>query len=145
MAEDLETALGGIYSLLAEEFQLPYVNCKLNKLQKQGKMDKLPKDIVKPSIVTGMEALGRASDKAKLREFFALGREAFGEQIVQYINPLDALSRLATSLGLDKRGLVKTEEDMQVEQQQGQMMQMMEALVLTASMPSKILCLKEDK
>lgn len=128
MAEDLETALGGIYSLLAEEFQLPYVNCKLNKLQKQGKMDKLPKDIVKPSIVTGMEALGRASDKAKLREFFALGREAFGEQIVQYINPLDALSRLAASLGLDKRGLVKTEEDMQVEQQQGQMMQMMESL-----------------
>ena len=92
-------------------------------------MDKLPKDIVKPSIVTGMEALGRASDKAKLREFFALGREAFGEQgMTEYINPLDALSRLAASLGLDKKGLVKTEEDIQNEQQQAQQMQMMDSL-----------------
>lgn len=129
MAEDLETSLGGIYSLLSEEFQLPYVNAKLVKLQKQGKMDKLPKDVVKPSIVTGMEALGRASDKAKLREFLGLAREAFGEQaLASLINPVDALSRLAASLGLDKKGLVKSQEELAQEQQQSQMMGMVQSL-----------------
>lgn len=129
MAEDLETALGGIYSLLSEEFQLPYVNAKLVKLQKQGKMDKLPKDVVKPSIVTGMEALGRASDKAKLREFLGLAREAFGEQaLASLINPVDALSRLAASLGLDKKGLVKSPEELDQAQQQSQMMSMVQSL-----------------
>ena len=129
MAEDLETALGGVYSLLAEEFQLPYVNCKLNKMQRLGKMDKLPKDVVKPAIVTGMEALGRSSDKAKLAEFAAITTQALGPQVLaQYINPMNWLKRLTASLGLDSKGLVKSDEQLQQEQQQAQMMQLTQQL-----------------
>lgn len=129
MAEDLETALGGVYSLLAEELQLPYAAAKLMKLQRQGKMDKLPKDVVKPAIVTGIDALGRSSDKAKLLEFLQSAAAVFGpEAVAQYINPLDGLGRLAASLGLNKKGLVKTEEEIQAQMQQAQMQQMMAQL-----------------
>ena len=44
MAQELETALGGIYSVLSQEFQVPLVNLLLAKMQKEGKMPKFPKD-----------------------------------------------------------------------------------------------------
>ena len=52
MAQELETALGGIYSVLSQEFQVPLVNLLLNKMQKEGKMPKFPKDTLKPQILT---------------------------------------------------------------------------------------------
>ena len=143
MAEDLETALGGVYSLLAEELQLPYVNCKLAKMQKSGKMAKLPKDVVKPAIVTGMEALGRSSDKAKLSEFAVITQQALGPQVLsQYINPLNWLKRLTASLGLDSKGLIKSDEQLQQEQQQAQMMQLTQQLGPNAINAMKDMALK---
>ena len=43
MAQELETALGGVYSILSQEFQMPLVKLILNNLQSQGKMPKMPK------------------------------------------------------------------------------------------------------
>jgi hypothetical protein len=57
-ARELEDALGGVYAVLAEEFQKPYLNARMNKLRKAGKLPEFPKDTVRISIVTGMEALG---------------------------------------------------------------------------------------
>ena len=143
MAEDLETALGGTYSLLAEELQLPYVNCKLLKMQQLGKMEKLPKDVVKPAIVTGMEALGRSTDKAKLAEFTQIAGSLLGPNAVAtYINPLDWLKRLAAALGLSTKGLVKTPEELQQEQQQQQMMAMVQGLGPNAINAMKDMALK---
>ena len=143
MAEDLETALGGTYSLLAEELQLPYVNCKLLKMQQLGKMEKLPKDVVKPAIVTGMEALGRSTDKAKLAEFTQIAGSLLGPNAVAtYINPLDWLKRLAAALGLSTKGLVKSPEELQQEQQQQQMMAMVQGLGPNAINAMKDMALK---
>lgn len=129
MAQDLETALGGVYSLLAEELQLPYVSCKLIKLQKQGKMRKLPKGVVKPAIVTGVEALGRNNDKEKIKEFVGTSASLLGpEQIAQFINPMGLLSRLASALGVDKKGLVKDEEEIEQETQQAQIKDLIDKL-----------------
>ena len=52
MIEDLETALGGVYSLLALDFQLPYVSCRLKQLQQSKRIPELPKEVVKPIITT---------------------------------------------------------------------------------------------
>ena len=43
MAEDLEQALGGIYSILSQEFQLPFVMRKMAMMEKSKKLPKLPK------------------------------------------------------------------------------------------------------
>ena len=122
MAGELESALGGIYSILSQEFQLPLVNRIMFAMERKKKMPTLPKGTVKPVIVTGMEALGRGNDMNKLQMFFqAAGLVA---QLPPEINKDDALKRLGTSLGIDMKGLVKSPEQIQQEQQQAQMMAM---------------------
>tara|TARA_R110002096_G_scaffold370836_1_gene564272 strand:+ start:14520 stop:16076 length:1557 start_codon:yes stop_codon:yes gene_type:complete len=133
MAQELETALGGIYSVLSQEFQLPLVNLLLAKMQKEGKMPKFPKDTLKPQIVTGLEALGRGQDLNKLQAFLQY-LQPLGQQVIaQELNIDDYIDRLAASLGIDTQGLIKSPEQKQQEQmaaqeamQQQQMMQMAE-------------------
>ena len=116
MAEDLEQALGGIYSILSQEFQLPYVMRKMAMMEKDKKLPKLPKDGVRPSIVTGLEALGRGNDKNKLIAFLQTLSATLGQEtIAKYINVTDAVSRLATSEGIDPKGLVRNEQELQAE------------------------------
>lgn len=124
MAGELEAALGGIYSILSQEFQLPLVNRVMFAMERKKKLPVLPKGTVKPVIVTGMEALGRGNDMNKLQAFFeAAGKIA---QLPPEINKEDALKRLGTSLGIDMKGLVKGAEELAAEQQQAQQMAMMQ-------------------
>jgi len=124
MAGELESALGGIYSILSQEFQLPLVNRIMFAMERKKKLPVLPKGTVKPVIVTGMEALGRGNDMNKLQQFFqAAGLIA---QLPMEINKDDALKRLGTSLGIDMKGLVKDPQQLQQEQQQAQQMAMMQ-------------------
>lgn len=124
MANELESALGGIYSILSQELQLPMVNRIMFAMERKKKLPVLPKGTVKPVIVTGIEALGRGNDMNKLQMFFqAAGAIA---QLPPEINREDALKRLGTSLGIDMKGLVKTQEQIAQEQQQAQMMAMMQ-------------------
>lgn len=123
MAQELETALGGIYSVLSQEFQVPLVNLLLSKMQKEGKMPKFPKDTLKPQIVTGLEALGRGQDLNKLNQFLSMLQPLGAEVIASELNISDYLDRLGASLGIDTQGLVKSEEQkMQEQQQQKEMM-----------------------
>lgn len=124
MANELESALGGIYSILSQELQLPMVNRIMFAMERKKKLPVLPKGTVKPVIVTGIEALGRGNDMNKLQAFFqAAGLIA---QLPPEINKDDALKRLGTSLGIDMKGLVKTPEEIKQEQEQAQMMAMMQ-------------------
>jgi hypothetical protein len=133
MAQELETALGGIYSVLSQEFQVPLVNLLLAKMQKEGKMPKFPKDTLKPQIVTGLEALGRGQDLNKLSQFLQM-LQPLGQEVIQSeLNIGDYLDRLGASLGIDTQGLVKSDEQkmqeqqaMQEQMQQQQMMAMAE-------------------
>ena len=124
MAQELETALGGIYSVLSQEFQVPLVNLLLSKMQKEGKMPKFPKDTLKPQIVTGLEALGRGQDLNKLNQFLSMLQPLGAEVIASELNISDYLDRLGASLGIDTQGLVKSEEQKMQEQQQQQEMMM---------------------
>ena len=123
MAQELETALGGIYSVLSQEFQVPLVNLLLGKMQKEGKMPKFPKDTLKPQIVTGLEALGRGQDLNKLSQFLQM-LQPLGQEVIQSeLNIGDYLDRLGASLGIDTQGLVKSDEQ-KMQEQQAQMQQM---------------------
>jgi len=124
MAQELETALGGVYSILSQEFQLPLINLLLNSLQKQGKMPKMPKDSVTPTVVTGIEALGRGQDLNKLATFLQYLQPLGPEVIASEMNLGDYIDRLAASLGIDTSGLIKSDEQKAQEQMmQQQMMQ----------------------
>ena len=132
MAQELETALGGVYSILSQEFQMPMINLLLEILQREGKMPKMPKDTVKPTVVTGIEALGRGQDLNKLATFLQYLQPLGAEVIANEMNLGDYIDRLAASLGIDTSGLIKSEEQKmqeQMAQQQAMQQQMLEQTV----------------
>lgn len=126
MAQDLEMALGSIYALLAAEFQLPLVSILMNRLEKAKRIPRLPKNI-KPSIVTGIEGLGRGQDRQRLMG--ALNdMQPFMEQLGPVFDADEFARRILASWQVDAKGLIKSPEQVAQEQQQKQMMGMVESL-----------------
>ena len=116
MAEELETNLGGVYSLLSQELQLPLVKRLIKVMTKQNKIPKLPNSI-KPKITTGIEALGRGQDVNKMREFIQTLSLLVGpEQTIQRLNVDSIAAELGLGLGIDTKTLIKTKEQMQQQQ-----------------------------
>lgn len=116
MAGELEDALGGIYSIMSQEFQLPLVKILMFRMERSRSIPALPKGVVKPTITTGLEALGRGHDMNKLMNFAQVAVQAAG--LPPEINKADFLTRIGTSLGIDMSGLVLTPEQMAQQQQQ---------------------------
>jgi len=128
MAQELETALGGIYSILSQELQLPLVQRIMFVMERAKKLPVLPKGAVKPVIVTGMEALGRGNDLNKLQQFLTILNSTVGQQVMQErLNIGDAITRVGTALGIDTVGLVKTDQEVQAAQQAAQQAQQQQA------------------
>ena len=122
---ELEQQLGGLFSLLTTEFLVPYLSRKLSVAQKTGEIPRIPKGIVRPTIVAGISALGRGQDAVSLAQFLQTIAGTMGpEAIAQYINPTEVVKRLAASQGIDTLNLVKSQEELQQEQQQQQEMMM---------------------
>lgn len=118
MAQELEANLGGVYTVISQEFQLPYITGRMARLTDARKLPPLPQDEIKPTIVTGFEAIGRGNDKQKLLEFLTTLTETLGEHAFSLININNAVSRLASSMGINPEGLIKTEEEQMQERQQ---------------------------
>jgi len=143
---ELEQQLGGLFSLLTVEFLIPYLNRKLLVLQRNGQLPKYPKNLVSPTIVAGINALGRGQDRESLTSFIMTIAQTLGpEALMKFINPDEAIKRLAAAQGIDVLNLVKSVEERSEEesaalQQQQQMMlaqQMPEYLKTPALDPSK--------
>ena len=113
-----------MYGILTTEFQLPYINAKINILRDQNLLPDLPKKIVRPKIIVGLEALGRASDRIRLLQFMQdLAGTLGAEVLAQHINLDDAIKKFAIANGVDTQGLLKDQEQIQQEQQQAQQQQ----------------------
>ena len=116
---ELEQQLGGLFSLLTVEFLVPYLNRKLDQAQKSGDIPRLPKNIVKPTIVAGINALGRGQDRDALTQFLTVLAQTLGpDAIGQFINTDEVIKRFAASQGIDVLNLVKSMQELQAEQQQ---------------------------
>jgi hypothetical protein len=132
---ELEQQLGGLFSLLTVEFLVPYLNRKLNVAQKTGDIPRLPQGgIVRPTIVAGINALGRGQDRESLAQFLTVIAQTMGpDAIAQYINPDEVIKRLAASSGIDVLNLVKSMQELQAEQQQ--QMQQQQAMMAQQQAP----------
>ncbi len=131
MAGELEDAMGGSYSILSQEFQLPLVNRIIYKLEREGRLDPLPEKYVRPVIVTGLEALGRGHDLTKLTTFLQNLAPLGPEVLQRYMKIGDYISRVGTSLGIDMQGLVKSDEELAAEAQAAQEQQMQQQMMAT--------------
>lgn len=125
MAQELESGLGGVYSILSQEMQLPVVSRLMFRMQRAKELPVLPKGMVKPMIVTGIEALGRGNDLDKLDTFMSTVMQV--PEATSRVNWSNYMTRRATALGIDTEGLIKTDDQVAEEQQQAQMAAMMQA------------------
>ena len=127
---ELEQQLGGLFSLLTEEFLRPYLARTLLVLQRSGQLPKIPKEFVRPQIVAGVNALGRGQDQQSLTQFITTIAQTMGpESIQKFIDPTEYLKRLAAAQGIDYLGLIKTPEQLQGEMQQQQQQATQQSLV----------------
>ena len=110
---ELEQSLGGLFSLLTVEFLVPYLNRTLLILQRSNQIPRLPKDVVRPKIVAGINSLGRGQDNESLTRFIATIAQTLGpEALVKFIDPSEAIKRLAAAQGIDVLNLVRTAEQL---------------------------------
>lgn len=128
MANELETTLGGVYSRLSQEWQLPLVSVIAQRMQSQGRLPQLPPNVIKPVVVTGVEAIGRGNDLTKLAGFLQDVAPLGPEVVASRVNAADFMERCATARGIDSDGLIRSDEEVAEDQAQQQQQAMMAQL-----------------
>ena len=126
LANDLEQSLGGVYSILSQEYQVPLARLILKALEsaKNSQIDAEGFEFVP---LTGIEALGRNNDLDKLRQFSMILQETpvLQESIGQYFNVSNYIEDVTIASNLPSGRYIKTPEQMQQEQAAAQEQQLM--------------------
>jgi hypothetical protein len=125
VAQELEDALGGVYTVLSQEMQLPLVNRLMAIMTESKELPPLPPGSTNPVIVTGFEALGRNHALNKLRSYFQDLSEVFGPQVLaQRVDFNEVAKRFASGYGVEKpEDLWKSDQQVQQDTQQTTMQQ----------------------
>lgn len=129
VAGELEDTLGGTYSLLSNELQMPLVKCIFNQMQSNGQLPDFGEfdSRIEPTIVTGVDALGRGHDLANLTQAMTILSQF--PEVMQSVNQSNLALRVFTSAHIDPTGLIKTPE--QIEQERQAQMKMYQQQVAT--------------
>jgi hypothetical protein len=118
VAQELEDAFGGIYSVLSQELQQPLVAWRIKKLVKSGELPPLPKE-VSTEIITGLEALGRGHEHQRLRAFVGDAAQVVGPEALQeYMSVTEYMKRSAAALNIDTSELIRTQDEVDQRRQQ---------------------------
>jgi len=118
---ELEQSLGGLFSLMTTEFLVPYLKRTMLVLQRTGQLPKIPKNLVRPQVVAGINAIGRGQDFQSLTAFLTTIAQTMGPEAIQkYVEGSEYIKRLAAAQGIDVLNLIKTQEQLQAEMQQAQ-------------------------
>ena len=125
VANELEDTVGSIYSILSQELQLPLVRRFITQMMMRAEIPDLilGEQGVMPLVVTGIEALGRGHDLSRLDTFIRYA-QVFPEAFQTSVKQGEILRQIATSLGIDANSVVKSDMEIQQEQQQAMQMQM---------------------
>lgn len=119
VAQELESALGGVFSSLSRELQIPLVNRVMAVMKAAKRLPDLPKEAVTPKIITGMAALGRAVELQNLDVFSTSASKVVGpDQLNMYLRVRNLLGQLAAAAGVDTSELLRSEEEVQESEQQ---------------------------
>ena len=111
-AAELEATLGGTYSVLAADLQIPLVTLTMKDINTGA--DKL----VEPTIVTGTSAISREKDLSNLQTM-ANVMMGLGEETVRtYLDVEGYLRSVSTALGFDPSAMVKSADQREAEAQQ---------------------------
>jgi hypothetical protein len=129
VAGELDDALGGLYTLLAAEFQLPVVAIYERRMQEQRKVPPLPKGVAEPTITTGLEAIGRGNDLQAMKAWVTDVIQVVGpDTAFKYIAPAEFLKRSAAAYGVDTSDLMRSDEEVKQSDQQAQLQELVQKL-----------------
>lgn len=137
LANELETSLGGIYSRLALDLQLPLAYWLMGKID-----DQIFKGTdFKPVIVTGLDALSRNGDLENVQLFLqdVIQITNLPEPVLMFLKLDNIFSLLASGRNLKASDLVntKSEVDATIQQQQQQQMGQQQELMATEAAVKK--------
>lgn len=110
-AAELEATLGGVFSVLANEFQTPIINLILQDLTPEVLK------IAIPSVTTGISAISRERDYTNLNTMLQSIAQLGPEVVAQYLDVPAYLAQVAASLGMNPQEIVKSPDKIQQEQQ----------------------------
>jgi len=131
VAQELEDALGGVYSSLADTMQLPVVEYLFMKLKRDGQIN-LPKE-VKPIIATGLEAISRNHRALRIQQSLGALNDLIGPQNADQILNRSAIARdMFTANNLEADQYLLSDEEVAERQAQAQQQAAVEALGPTA-------------
>ena len=119
---ELESTLGGVYSVIAQDLQLPLLRILLDEVE--------PKALkfTEPSVVTGAAAISRERDLQNLNYMLQTLAQLGPEVLQQYFKIDGYITEVATALGLDPDKVVKSAEQRQAEAQQMAQAQQQQAM-----------------
>lgn len=120
----LNQQLGSLYLGLVKTFQVPYSRLKMAALMRTKRMTPLPKKQVNVQMATGAAALTREAELQRLDDAITPPNPAMQQMAAQVINPANYFRRRFVKLGVDPDGIVKSDDQLQAEQQQAQQSQM---------------------
>ncbi len=127
MANELEQGLGGIYSLLSHEFQLPLVRVVAARMTRERRLPKMPRKLIRPSIVTGIEALGRGNDLSRIMQGASVVNSALGPASAASVYKAGAFAlRAFNASGVRAEDFIRTQAELDQAAQQAQMMALAE-------------------
>lgn len=132
VSQELEVSLGGIYSTLANVLQTPLVKLYLKRLRKKGLINDALKDSIELEVTTGSAALGRGTEFNSITAFLQTSQAVLGDQFSTYVKMPELIARIANSLDIGTAELIKTEEEIQAEQQAAQEAQLQQQAISPA-------------
>lgn len=128
--QEVMEQLGGIMGTLTTEVVAPYLKRKLAVLQRSGQLPKLPKGFVLPTVVAGLDGIGRGQDREALIRVAGTIQQVFGPEIfMQKVNADEFLKRLFAAEGIDPLELIISQEQQQAARQEAQKQQIQQSLV----------------
>lgn len=131
MAEELDGSLGGIYTTLSQEMALPRISRRIFQMQANGELPDWPRDMVRPVVLTGIEALGRERDIQRIGMILQFV-QGLPQEIAQlYPKWSKLLDRGFVAAGLPE--CVNTEAEVQALQEQQALIQAMQQTAPTVA------------
>lgn len=134
-AQELETAFGGIYSRFTEDWQKPLAHLMLSRIDVQ-----VSDKTLYPIVVAGLDTLSRVSDLDNYRLFLQdlMGVAQLPEAAQQRLNFAGLIQFVGTRRGIDYSRFIKSEAEIQQEQQQMQQQQMQQQqMEMTSSLAAE--------
>lgn len=107
MAQELDATLGGTYSALSEELQLPVLRIVESELVRSGELPAVPGGI-RTRIIAGLEGLGRQIEFQQATRFLAAAAGLPPEAIAFDLDTRKVVEMLARATGLDPSRVLRT-------------------------------------